>query len=100
MYIQTWKYCARVRNVFSGKLYRFIQGLCRRFTGHEWSKTEWGYGGGNTADVWCRWCNKFETLPYEEVAKAHPQMRKAIWNFTGELPPLHENLLDKSEKTC
>ncbi len=36
-------------------------------TGHEISKTEWGYGGGLFVDRNCRWCDKVIKVPkYEE----------------------------------
>jgi len=35
--------------------------------GHEPSKTEWGYGGGSSADTWCRWCDKMMRIPIEEA---------------------------------
>jgi hypothetical protein len=56
-YFQTWQYVARIgkRNKWRAKI---IQFLCGLLTGHELSKTEWGYGGGNKVDRWCRWCNK------------------------------------------
>ena len=31
--------------------------ICGFFTGHEISKTEWGYGGGKFVDRNCRWCD-------------------------------------------
>jgi len=41
----------------------FLQGVCKVFTGHEISKTEWGYGGGKFVDRHCRWCDKLIKVP-------------------------------------
>lgn len=35
-----------------------VQPICGMVTGHEISKTEWGYVGGNYIDLNCRWCDK------------------------------------------
>ena len=45
---------------------RFIQWLCGVLTGHEISKTEWGYGGGKFVDCNCRWCDKLIKIHKEE----------------------------------
>lgn len=56
-YIQTWAIAARInrKHKWRGLIIKF---LCWLLTGHELSKTEWGYGGGDKVDRWCRWCNK------------------------------------------
>lgn len=56
-YPQTWALVSRIsrKSKWRGSIIRF---LCWLLTGHELSKTEWGYGGGNKVDRWCRWCNK------------------------------------------
>jgi hypothetical protein len=46
-----------------------IRWLCGKFTGHQISKTEWGYAGGEQMDVWCRWCNEVGTAPASAKAK-------------------------------
>ena len=43
---------------YRNKKRKFIERICGLLTGHEPSKTEWGYGGGNYVDRWCRWCDK------------------------------------------
>ena len=40
--------------------------LCGWFTGHELSKTEWGYGGGSQVDHRCRWCDLLIRIPKAE----------------------------------
>src|SRR3990172_2391587 len=40
--------------------------LCGRLTGHEISRTEWGYGGGKFVDRNCRWCDKTILVPKDE----------------------------------
>ena len=59
-YFQTWNKVTRVKKLpFVGECaYKFLQWLCEKTTGHEASRTEWGYGGGDFADCWCRWCNQ------------------------------------------
>ena len=44
----------------------FLQWLCG-LTRHELSNTEWGYGGGDYADRWCRWCDKRLRVPKTEI---------------------------------
>jgi hypothetical protein len=44
----------------------FLEWLCGAMTGHELSKTEWGYGGGKFIDRNCRWCDKFVQVPKDE----------------------------------
>lgn len=48
-------------------LKKSIQWLCGFLGGHELSNTEWGYGGGEFADRWCRWCNKVIKVPKESI---------------------------------
>jgi hypothetical protein len=54
-------------------MHKPIQALHGLF-GHTPSKTEWGYGGGNTVDTWCRWCNKFQQMPMETARFYFPQL--------------------------
>ena len=67
-YFQTWQYVSKIRRIkFIGKfLSKTIQFICG-LRGHELSKTEWGYGGGDTADCWCRWCNKLIEVPKDSI---------------------------------
>ena len=53
-YPQTWYFVSGRKPYIS----KTIQWLCNLITKHELSETEWGYGGGDYADCWCRWCNK------------------------------------------
>lgn len=48
------------------KLRLFLERLCGILTGHELSKTEWGYNGGNFLDRNCRWCDKSFVVPKDE----------------------------------
>jgi len=45
---------------------RLLEGLCKLLTGHEISKTEWGYGGGYFVDRHCRWCDHLIKVPKDE----------------------------------
>lgn len=60
-YIQTWQHVCKLPKMIR----KPIQWLCG-LRGHEWSKTESGYAGGNKADVWCRWCNRHAQIPADE----------------------------------
>lgn len=52
--------------------------LCSKLTGHEWSETEWGYGGGKMCDRWCRWCDKFAQIPVEESPPPNPLLADLV----------------------
>jgi hypothetical protein len=67
-YPQTWYFMPRIR--WLRKTLQFLHGLW----GHHWSKTEWGYGGGDRLDVWCRWCDKQSTIPMETARFYFPQL--------------------------
>ena len=56
-YPQLWTFNVGLRVVYP-RLAGLLRVLCWVLVGHELSKTEWGYGGGQCADRWCRWCNK------------------------------------------
>ncbi|HOU57772.1 MAG TPA: hypothetical protein PK556_12595, partial [Smithellaceae bacterium] len=43
--------------------------ICGWLTGHEISRTEWGYGGGKYADMNCRWCDKTIRVPVADTFK-------------------------------
>jgi hypothetical protein len=62
-YRQTWHLVAR-RSKPTRKILQFLCGLIIR---HELSETEWGYGGGESADRWCRWCNKMFSVPKDSI---------------------------------
>lgn len=47
-------------------IHRLKTWLCGKLTGHEWSKIEWGYGGGKHVDHWCRWCDHCASVPIVE----------------------------------
>jgi hypothetical protein len=47
-------------------IHRLKTWLCGKLTGHEWSRTEWGYRGGKHVDRWCRWCNHCASVPIAE----------------------------------
>ena len=57
-YRQTWWIVCRYFGKREGWRRKVIEKLCGFFAGHELSKTEWGYGGGNFVDRHCRWCDK------------------------------------------
>ena len=85
MYIQTWAKVSKLRRLplIGNMFYRSAQWFCGKITGHENSKTEWGYGGGEYADVWCRWCNKMGRVPVKNIENLHKGARTIIWNYTG-----------------
>jgi len=64
-YPQTWNYLPRAKRF--PKTRKLLQWLCGVFGGHELSKTEWGYGGGDYADRHCRWCDKLIKVPKESI---------------------------------
>lgn len=80
-YFQTWMYVSRMNRIpVIGKYaVKTIQFVCA-LRGHEPSKTEWGYGGGEYADVWCRWCNHAWQAPVKELPN---NARAAIYRETG-----------------
>lgn len=84
-YFQTWAWNSKLRRKckWCAALWQWLCGL----KGHEISKTEWGYGGGDTADVWCRWCNKLMKIPKTELQF---RLDKESRNFLDTIP--HDNL--------
>jgi hypothetical protein len=65
----------------------FLQFLCGLLGGHELSKTEWGYGGGDYADRWCRWCDKMIQVPRESIYfqfKDSEHSPREIMNMVGK----------------
>lgn len=80
-YWQTGGLVARIAACWP-RLGRVVRALCRR-RGHEWSVTEWGWDGGPSLDVWCRWCDATGAIPISEMPYTH---RKAfdLWNAVEE----------------
>ncbi len=58
-----------------------IEKICGVLTGHEPSETEWGYGGGDYVDRWCRWCNKLLKVHRKEAIL--PEVMQDIIDRTG-----------------
>ena len=84
-YFQTWASAWRIRRLCGKRVYRGLQCLCGRLTGHEPSKTEWGYGGGRYVDRWCRWCNLQIQVPASDApdhfrAFAYKACGRDPWN--------------------
>jgi hypothetical protein len=75
-YPQTWSSVCDLRKIpeIGEDIYRMVQKICGEH-GHEWSKTEWGYGGGNGVDVWCRWCNFQTTIDIDEAIEIWPHIQ-------------------------
>ncbi len=53
-------------------LYVIRTWICGLFIGHEISKTEWGYDGGEKIDCHCRWCDKVIQISLEEARFRFP----------------------------
>lgn len=84
-YFQTWHKVSRLRKIpVIGKyLYVFCQWLCGKVLKHEPSKTEWGYGGGEFADSWCRWCNKHIEIPKSVIMFSHKEALPLLKQVSG-----------------
>jgi len=66
-YPQTWCYMPH------WKILKLpIQWFCGVTCKHELSETEWGFGGGDNVDCWCRWCNKMLSIPITEARFRFP----------------------------
>ncbi len=81
-YPQLWYYMP-----FNLHIAKMLQFLCKITGGHELSKIEWGYGGLEYADRWCRWCNKVIQVPKESVYfqfKGAKEFMKQIVKEIGE----------------
>ncbi len=71
-----WKYDRYKYPQLMGKMPRNkwlrtqLQSLCERFGGHELSETDHGYGGGDTMDCWCRWCDKLIPVPMNSLPQS------------------------------
>lgn len=69
-YPQTWYLMPRNKTAR-----KVLQRLCGWVGGHELSKTEAGYGGGDYADRWCRWCDKLMKVPKTSIMFEFPILR-------------------------
>ena len=69
-YPQLWGVTNKIVWKISGRKYRqckrVVEWVCGFLTGHELSKTEWGYGGGRYIDRHCRWCDRLFKIPKQE----------------------------------
>lgn len=92
-YPQTWPYV-----VYKPRWLRsFLRWLCGVFK-HELSKTEWGYGGGQYVDRWCRWCGKLIQVPKESVYFQFPHAKKFMGVLTAVNPEKAlVNILEEEE---
>lgn len=71
-YPQTWYYMPKRRGLVRRGLRAALQWLCGKWGGHELSETEWGYGGGERVDRWCRWCDTRIQVPKEQSERRAP----------------------------
>jgi hypothetical protein len=79
-YPQTWNYMPRPgKKIWLRKTLEWLCGV----TGHEISKTEWGYGGGEYADVWCRWCDKMLKVPKTSIMFKNKMARDLMGEVKG-----------------
>lgn len=81
-YLQTWGLSSRLNRLWK-PLGTSLRWLCGKLTGHHPSKTEWGYGGGDKADVWCRWCNQIGQIPITDADKRFKNLRSTVWGIVG-----------------
>ena len=84
-YLQTWGVVVRLGRIplIGNVVVRATKWLCGKLSGHQPSKTEWGYGGGDHGDVWCRWCNQIGQIPRSSLADRYANARRTIWKNTG-----------------
>ena len=69
LYPQLWYCWPKFTNRKHPRIFAARVRLCGWLTGHEISKTEWGYGGGKYADMNCRWCDKTIRVPVADTFK-------------------------------
>lgn len=62
-YPQLWYCWPKFTGRKNKSMFKIRTYICKLFTGHEISKTEWGYGGGNFVDRNCRWCDELIKIP-------------------------------------
>lgn len=64
-----------------------IERTCRAITGHEISRTEWGWDGGPFVDRHCRWCDCVIRVPAsEEDAPDGVKNLMQSMGYDGTLP--------------
>jgi hypothetical protein len=68
-YPQLWYCWPKWAGMRNPRIFRARTWLCGVLTGHELSKTEWGYGGGKFVQMNCRWCDKSFDVPMEETCR-------------------------------
>lgn len=76
------------------RLYRALQRLCGRLTGHQWSN-EWGFCMiTGELDIWCRWCNHMGSFSPEEAARQvphlFPRVRAVTYQVAGQDVAQHQ----------
>jgi hypothetical protein len=82
-YLQTWNLVP-----FRPRwLRRLIRRVCGKL-GHDPSRTEYGYGGGQFVDRWCRWCGQQlqEQFSTSEWAKDNAQLCGAVGYSFSQAP--------------
>lgn len=83
-YIQTWYLMPSWKPL--RRLFQHIHGI---IWSHTPSKTEWGYGGGNFADLHCRWCDQLMRMPIDETFIPE-ELKEMVKEIRGKEPPKHE----------
>jgi hypothetical protein len=68
---------------YPNPLYRLLTALCGMLTGHDISRTEAGYGGGEYIDRHCRWCDKLFKEPIDD--SDHAPLLLDLWNTPAEI---------------
>jgi hypothetical protein len=76
LYPQLWYCWPRWAGRRNPRIFRVRTWLCGKLTGHELSRTEWGYGGGKFVNMNCRWCDKAFSIPLSESMR--PESLPAI----------------------
>lgn len=85
-YPQTWYYMPKKYR----RIRVFLQWFCGICGGHELSNTEWGYGGGEYADRWCRWCDKKIQVPKESIRFSFKDSEIGVKDLMDEVEPIKE----------
>lgn len=63
---------------FIGKYIKSVlQFLCGKLCGHCYD-ADWGYGGEETIDVWCRYCNYYTQLQKTSIWFRNKESRKLM----------------------
>ena len=62
----------------------FIQWMCGVIVGHEASKTEWEWDGGDFIERHCRWCDASIMIPKDEEPTRRDWL-KGLWDENEEL---------------